>query len=400
MWNIVDYGAVGDGKTINTEMIQRTIDLCHEAGGGTVYFPSGSYLAGSILMKSGVTLYLDAGSVLLGSDRMTDYPLGYLLYAEDAENIVVTGTGCINGQGTAYWVTGQELRPENAWRKGWGEVAHYYSKTLERPKRMICFSGCKNVRIENVELKNSFSWTLHLLSCDDVFIHGVRISNPVEGSNTDGIDIDSSQNVTVSDCHIVTGDDAIVGKNTNIEGRKRPAGNITVTNCILTTPCNAFKIGTETQDDIKNVVFSNSIVYSDISWDYCNRAISGVSIEMVDGAVLSGVLVSGIVIRNARSPIFIRLGDRGKGQEASRAGALTDIMVCNVQASGAILPCIISGIKDAPVERVRLSNVQMGFIGAVQKFSVLKKYRTWRQNIRRQSCLADGRLRMACYAGI
>lgn len=363
MRNICEYGALGDGKSMNTEAIQRAVDACRKEGGGTVYFPAGTYLTGSIRLKSNVTLYLDAGAVLQGSGRLEDYHLRHLLYAENEENIAVTGDGCIDGQGTAFWEPGHELRPENIWRKGWGEVTHYYSKTLPRPERLIRFSGCKKVRVENVELRNSPSWTLHLLACEDVAVQGIRITNPLGGPNTDGIDIDGSQNVLVSDCRIITGDDAIVIKNTGIDGWKKPVRNVTVTNCILTTPCNAFKIGTETQADIENVVFSNSVVYSDSSRDCYDRAISGISIEMVDGANLSGVLVSGILIRNARSPIFIRLGNRGRGQAVPKAGTLRDVAISSVQAFGAILPCIISGIEEASIERVSLSNIQMCFAG-------------------------------------
>ncbi|MGN0971057.1 MAG: glycoside hydrolase family 28 protein [Aristaeellaceae bacterium] len=357
------FGAIADGHTLNTEAIQRAIDQCSAAGGGTVFFPAGQYLTGSLLLKSHVTLYLDAGAVLLGSRELADYPLKHLIYARDAENIAITGQGCIDGQGYAFWETGHEISPNNAWRKGWGEVAHYYTKTLARPERMIRLAGCKDVKVEDVTLKNASSWTLHLLACEDVRVRGVTITNPLEGPNTDGIDIDGSRNVMISDCRIVTGDDAIVVKSTGIEGRKQSVRNVTVTNCILTTPCNAFKIGTETQADISNIVFSNSVVCSGGDWRYCDRAISGISIEMVDGAVLSQVLVSGITISNARSPLFIRLGNRGRGQEVPTSGSMHDIKVCNVQATGAILPCIVSGIEAAAMERVFLENIQMTFTG-------------------------------------
>lgn len=361
-YNVFNFRDEADDGSLYTQAIQRAIDYCHKLGGGTIYFPPGNYMTGSIFLKSKVTLYIEAGATIIGSANVDDYPSKFLIYAVDAEDIGIAGPGCIDGQGTQFWEE-KELDEAHMWRKGWGEVSHYYQHTKKRPERMIRLSGCSNVRIENVQLRNSSSWTLHLLACDKVTVHGIRIDNPLYGPNTDGIDIDACRNVTVSDCQIRTGDDAIVIKNTNFEGRKQVSRNIVITNCILTTPCNAFKIGTETQADIENIVFSNSVVYSSEDWKLCDRAISGVSIEMVDGARLSQVVVSGITIRNARSPIFIRLGNRGRGQATPVPGTLTDVKLYGIQATGAILPCIISGIRDAEMERVYLSDIQLGFVG-------------------------------------
>jgi polygalacturonase len=183
---------------------------------------------------------------LIGSTDINEYTSGHLIYAKDAVNVGIVGNGSIDGQGASFWKD-KELGEDVMWRKGWGEVSHYYKACFKRPERLVRFSGCKNVFVRHVLLKNSANWTLHILACDEVSIEGIRIHNPLEGPNTDGIDIDSSQNVSISDCKIVTGDDAIVLKNTNIEERKQTTRNITVTNCVLTTPCNAFKIGTESQ---------------------------------------------------------------------------------------------------------------------------------------------------------
>ncbi|SEO63755.1 Glycosyl hydrolases family 28 [Amphibacillus marinus] len=309
--NIRDYGASGDGVAKDTNALQVAINQCYAAGGGIVDCPAGTYLCDSIELKSHVFLNLLPGAKIQGSKDVAGYNLNYLVYAENACHTGIIGYGEIN-EGDTFWQEEKDLNQNVLWRKGWGEVAAYYRKSTPRPQGLICFENCKQVRVHNISLTNSPRWTLHLLSCDDVSIHGVTINNPLYGPNTDGIDIDGSQNVTVSDCRIYTGDDAIVIKTTGEKNYNTPVRNITVTNCVLTTTCNAFKIGTETLNSIENVVFTNSVVHSDAQAPYHYQAISGVSIETVDGANLASVSVSGIVMNNARSPIFCSLGQQGE----------------------------------------------------------------------------------------
>lgn len=342
---------------MDTLAIQTAIDFCHRDGGGAVNILPGRYLGGSIVLKSNVVLNLLPGAHILGSRNVSDYPLKYLIYAENAENIGIIGLGTVDGQGEVFWSKEKDLNQDVEWRRGWGEVSAYYRETHPRPEGLICFYQCHRIQLQQVLMKNSARWTLHLLDCSGVSISGINIFAPFYGPNTDGIDIDSSQNVTVSDCQISTGDDAIVVKTTGHNGCKTPVRNITITNCILTTTCNAFKIGTETRNDIEHIIFSNSVVYSADNQPPHARAISGVSIEMVDGANLQNISVSNIMMHNARSPVFVRLGNRGRGQAKAIPGTLSNVQISNIQATGAILPCILSGIEEAWMKGVSVSNI-------------------------------------------
>jgi hypothetical protein len=221
LYDIRDYGAEPDGETLCTQAIQEAVDHCAGSGGGVVYLPPGRWLSGTIVMKSGVTLQLDAGCTLLGSRDLAQYPpmvpayRSYtdvytdksLIYAEKAERIAITGRGVIDGQGDAF--------------HGPYKVRPY----------MIRLIGCRDVVVEDVTLCNSPMWVQHYLACDDVRIDGVTVRSRVN-LNNDGIDIDSCRRVLVTRCNIDSGDDAIVLKSTSdrlhdlrhTPGRRGPGG--------------------------------------------------------------------------------------------------------------------------------------------------------------------------------
>src|ERR1035437_9144770 len=236
------FGAAGNGTTLDTRAINAAIDACHSAGGGVAYVPPGVYLCGTAVLKSNVTLYLEAGATLLGSKSVGDYTpqpgppaLGdanqkHLLFARDAED---------------------------AWRY----VATYDWKPTDRPSPMLEFVGCRHLRIEDVRIENASGWTLRPINCDHVVIRGITIKNPVIGPNTDGIDATGCWNLFISDCHIDTGDDAICLKSENPYGSEpRLSRNITITNCVLTCCCNGLKFGTATRGGFENVTFSNCVI--------------------------------------------------------------------------------------------------------------------------------------------
>lgn len=372
--DIVDFGAVADGKTLNTIAIQRAIDAAFRAGGGVVYVHPGTYLTGSIELKSRVTLYLEAGSVLLGSTRIEDYPFRegpplhsdanghHLLFARKAEDIAVCGLGVIDGQGEAFWrnVHRKPIAEQDLWM----DVATYDYAPLEgnlRPSPMVELAECRNVRICGVTLRNSAGWTLRPVACETVVIDGVRIRNPIYGPNTDGIDITASRNVFVANCDIATGDDAICLKSENPYGELLPTKNITVTNCTLTTACNGFKIGTGTHGSFENIVFSNSVIYSDAASRLNARVIGGVCVEMVDGGSLDGVSVSNIRMQNVRTPIFVRLGRRTPNEGTF----LRNVSVQGIDAEGAVMTSSITGVPglrttDVSVSDCRIRTVEAG----------------------------------------
>jgi hypothetical protein len=373
---------------MDTAAIQAAIDGCHRAGGGCVRLEAGTFRSGALRLKSNVRFHVEAGAVLQGTGNLSDYQPPHLLSADDAENVTLEGRGIVDGSGPSFWFRksgGRDpgFKPE---RQGWGEIEGFWWDYTERPEQMVRFTRCRNVRVRDITLRNAPFWTLHILNSEDVSIHGVTIRNPLHGPNTDGIDIDASRDVTVSHCRITTGDDGIVLKNSRSDlgsvaevpaspgdepsahraVRPAEAGrgcrNITVTNCVITTTCNAFKIGTESRDPFENIVFSNSVLCNDAG-EPGLRAISGIAIEMVDGARLAGVVCSNIAMHNVRAPIFVRLGNRGTGQAVPAPGTLSDVLIANVCARGASIASSIAGIPGHPVRGVTLSNLRIAVEG-------------------------------------
>lgn len=368
IFSILDFGAIGDGKSLNTTFINNAINACASAGGGMVYMPPGVYLSGTAILKSNVTLYLEAGATLLGSTNLADYSARsgpsadadanqkHLVFARDAENVGLAGLGKIDGQGPAYWASSGRIPPppEDAWR----DVIAYDWKHLPRPSPMLEFYNCKNLRIEDVRIENSPGWTLRPIHCDGVFISGITIKNPVYGPNTDGIDPTCCQNVFIYDCLIDTGDDAICLKSENPYGEPlRVSKNITITNCVLSGCCNGLKFGTVTYGGYENIVFTNSVIFND-DVPLNSRIIAGIAVEMVDGGWIDGVLISNIRMQRVRTPIFIRRGNR-KPRPDGTPGTLRSVMIENVHASDSILTSSVTGISGFDVEDVTLSNIRI-----------------------------------------
>ena len=365
--SILDYGAKPDGRTMNTSSIQRAIDETFQAGGGWVHIPAGTFLTGRIDLKSRVGLYLDAGCTLLGSKSLSDYQGApesadahqrHLIYARDAEEVSLGGSGRIDGQGSSFWESsGRKPLPQE---DQWADVAShaYEEKKSGRPSPMVRFANCRQVRVEGIRLENSAGWTLHLFNCDDVQIAGMSIKNPVYGPNTDGIDITGCQNVQVSGCTIETGDDAICLKSENPLGPEpRLVKNVVVTNCTLTTCCNGFKLGTSSEGGFEDISFTNSVIHND-SLSFGERVISGVALEVIDGGWIDGVTVSGIQMQRTRTPVFIRLGNRKRVHNYSQHG-LRRVSIDNVQASECILASSITGLAGDEVHDVTLSNMRI-----------------------------------------
>jgi polygalacturonase len=375
--NILDYGALPDGKTLNTKAIQRAIDFVHDAGGGLVYAPPGTFLFGGLELKSRVTLYLEAGCVLLGSPNLSDYeyrpglPHGgsdidgyHVIFARGAEDISICGLGTVDGNGEAWWEPNPNritATPDDEWRDvASGHVQAKYNNS--RPSPMVELVECRNVHISGITLKNSAGWTMRPISCESVYIDGIRIRNPFYGRNTDGMDITGCRNVLVSNCDIVTGDDAICLKSENqYSGEVMPTKNIVITNCTISTSCNGFKMGTATRGAFENIVFSNSAIYGDNGSPMMNRVIGGLSIETVDGGSVDGVTVSNIRMQNVRAPIFVRLGSRNRNE----GSFLRNVLIEGIDATGATVTSSITGVAgfrptDITVSDCRIRTVEQG----------------------------------------
>lgn len=292
------FGAVGDGETLNTAAIQTAIDVCAEAGGGTVYLPAGRYVTGSLFLKSDVTLYLDAGTVLLGSEREADYPViahrwegvsrethAPLIGGTGVENVAICGRGTIDGRGAMWW---QKHR----------------ARTLDHPRpRLVSFGRSRNVLIEGCTFTNSPSWTIHPYQCENVTVNKVTIVNPPHSPNTDGINPESCSNVHIANCHIDVGDDCVTIKSgTEEEGwdRLSPCQNIAVTNCTMVHGHGGVVIGSEMSGDVRNVVIANCV------FEGTDRGIRLKS-RRGRGGVVEDIRVSNVVMTGVLCPFIMNL---------------------------------------------------------------------------------------------
>ena len=364
-----DFGAKLDGVTLDSPAINAAIDRANGQGGGMVYLSPGAYLCGTVVLKSNVTLYLEAGAIILGSKDVKQYTpqpgppenadanTRHLIFAKDADNITLCGPGLVDGQGPSFWVPSgrRTYGPEEQW----GDVASLYFNPKPRVSPMLEFVNCRHLHVEQVRIENASGWTMRLMSCVGVVVDGVSIKNLVVGPNTDGIDISNSSDVRIANCSIDTGDDAICLKSENPYGDTVPVmRNVTVTNCTLTSCCNGFKFGTRTYSGCENIVFSNSTIHNTADSQLNARVIAGISLEMVDGGWLENVVVTGICMQRTRTPIFLRLGAR----TAPRPGVssyMRGVMISDIYATEAVLTNSITGVPNMPVEDVTLSNIDI-----------------------------------------
>ena len=363
--SIIEFGAVSDTTVLSTKAIQSAIDACSQEG-GTVLIPAGNWLSGTLILKSNVTLLLEKGATLYGSRHLSDYPgnvpkyialrtrgnAKQLIFAENQNNISIIGEGEINGQGR-----------------------HFADKTAkgvqyDRP-HLIQMINCSKVRIENVSLKNSGCWMEHYLACDDLQIIGIKVYNH-SNKNNDGIDIDGCRRVTISGVNVDSDDDALCIKSTS----GRASEEITVSNCLLSSHCNAFKLGTESNTGFRNIAANNLVIKPSVVSDKFTyghlEGSSGLALEMVDGGILDGVVISNVKIEGTFTPIFIRLGNRARpyrdDQVIKNVGQLKNVSIDNVVVTGAKnLGCSITGIPEHPVENISISNISISFEGGGTK---------------------------------
>ena len=370
-FNVMDFGALNDGRTLNTKAIQSAIDACADSGGGTVYFPAGRYVSGTLHLKSHVGLHLESGAVLEGSKNLNDYPITItkirsytdnytnksLIYAEDLTNISITGKGTIDGNGAFFKVermdNDDKLRSKDNW--------HYYKS---RPF-MIRMVNCENILLRDVKIINSPMWVQHYLACRKVNIDGIEVISHVNDNN-DGIDIDGCENVRISNCYIDSGDDAIVLKSTLDKSCK----DVVITNCILKSDCNAFKLGTETNGGFKNIILNNCTIK--------DTRLAGIALEIVDGGTMDGVNVSNVVMNGVGTAIFLRLGDRarpyGDNQTKIGMGQLSNVIISNIQAKNVgNVGCVIAGLQDHPVKDITLENIRITYEGGGTKELIDRK---------------------------
>ncbi len=343
--DVTKAGVVGDGATLNTAALQQAIDACSAQGGGTLTFPTGRYLTGTIQLKDNVTLNLDADAVLLGSPNAADYrnvdpftdgsgnTMGYaLIVADGAKHVGVIGAGTVDGQGRLVRA---------------GQTPFKIRPFLMRWLR------CTDVTVKDVHLTNPGAWTLNFFQTHGATVEHVTIRTRTTGlANNDGIDLDSCENVHVKDCDIDSGDDALCVKATS----PLPSRDITASGCILSTKCNAIKFGTESLGDFENVSVTGCQLR--------NVGMSGIALNSVDGAHLQHVTIADITMDGVAVPISIRLGSRLKvfraGDTPKPTGVIRDVTIRNVQAKGVrLIGFLVNGVPGHPVENITFENVSI-----------------------------------------
>lgn len=347
--DVRDFGARGDGVTKDTSAIQKAIDTAEQRGGGTVLVPPGKFLSGTIHLKSNVTLNLENGATILAStdnadfdpyeslpfksvsDNETTYFHYGLITAENVHHIAITGKGIVDGN---------------------------------RPKRggpkTIAIKLSQHITIRDITVQNSPNYSISFWGAEYVDVDGVTILN----GYADGIDPDSSRYVRIANCYIDCYDDAICPKASPSMGmdKKRPVEHLTVTNCVLRTDCSNFKFGTESSGDFRDIAVSN-ITMAPRANGRRKRPLSGISLEAVDGSNIDGVVISNIDMVGVQAPIFIRLGNRGRGMTPPVPGSAQNISIQNVMARDASMTSSVTGLPGYPVRRVSLSGITLGMTG-------------------------------------
>ena len=358
------FGATGKRSDNATNAFRAALEACAARGGGIVNVAPGEYTVGTIQLKDNVTLNIDAGATLFLSQVKEDYIQGArtMIYAENAKNIAVTGRGTLDGlaqyEFTEMRGIDVDISKEIELARAAGmDMRRYYRKASALNAFMFIINDSTNFLLSDVTIINSPLWTVRLNDCNRVFIRGIHIYSDLEkGVNADGIDICSTSNVTISDSVIVAGDDCIVLKTISRKGKKaNPSENITVTNCVLSSSSTPLMIGTETEADIRHVLFNNCVI---------RNSNKGFGINVQDGATVSNVIFSNLTIEtsrrhwnwwgNAEMCKFLLI----KRKEISKLGVIKDILVENVIAH-VRGTSTLTGHADQALENITFSNVQI-----------------------------------------
>lgn len=389
-FNVLDYGAVADGATLNTKAIQQAIDECYKSGGGKVIIPEGVFLTGTLYMKDNVNLHIEEKAILKGSASFEDYPdnkVSYvnsfthpgngqafgskaLIFAEGVRNVSITGKGTIDGNGdSSTFQLGNDSSPESR----------------KRPC-MLLFIDSKNIKVQDLKLTNSAYWLQNYLGCDTLHLKGLNIYNQTN-FNQDATDIDAS-NVLIEDCIIDADDDGICLKS---HDPNRIVENVTVRNCTIATNCNAVKFGTKSDGGFRNITISNCFIKK-ASEDNVRKwqenlefieqpitVISGFALESVDGGIIENVNISDITMQDVQTPIFVIMGRRNIGQAgnedfynsennkldpALKVGKVSNLTFKNITAtSHSKMTSSISAAHGYYIENVVLENIKISTMG-------------------------------------
>ena len=392
-YNVRDYGAKGDGKTLDHHAINAAIDSCVAHGGGRVVVPAGTYLCGSIRMKSHVELHLSAGAKILAApakmkaydeaeswegpayqDGGHTYFKNSLIYAIGQEDVSITGRGMIDGRGLTKKDT-EKGGVLNGGNIGTGDKA-------------IAFKLCRNILIRDVTIYRGGHFAIILTGCELGTVDNVTID-----TNRDGFDIDCCKYLSISNCKINTPrDDALVLKSSYALKKPVITEHIAITNCVITGyklgslldgsyipepvswVCGRFKLGTESNGGYKNISLSNcTFMYS-----------SGLAFEEVDQGIMENVTVSNITMNHVHHyPIYITTGCRNRGpKERTTVSTGRDIMISNMVANDvdSLAGIIVTGMPGEPLRNITLSNIQLQFRGGGRAELAKREYREQGKN--------------------
>lgn len=391
--DMLKAGAKANGTTLNTTLINSTIERLHHDGGGTLFFPAGTYLTGSICLKSNITLELEAGATLLFSDNFDDYlpftevrhegvmmnSFRPLIYAVDAENITIKGEGTLDGQGKKWWteffrvmndLKDNGMRDINKYQPMWdaqndttaiyAETNKDYVSALQRRffrPPFIQPIRCKRVRIEGVKIVNSPFWTVNPEFCDNVTVKGITIDN-IPSPNTDGINPESCRNVHISDCHISVGDDCITIKSGRDAQARRmgvPCENITITNCTMLSGHGGVVIGSEMSGGVRKVAISNCV------FDGTDRGIR-IKSTRGRGGIVEDIRVNNIVMSNIkREAVVLNLKYSRMPVEpkSERTPVFRNIHISGISITDVTTPIKIVGLEEAPISDIVLRDIHI-----------------------------------------
>jgi parallel beta-helix repeat protein len=374
--NILDYGAVGDGVTLNTVAIQHAIDDCAKKGGGRVVVPAGNFVTGSLRLFSDINFCLEAGAVLTGSPDRKDYlyqkDFGFsgsgagkktgILFATGALNVSLTGEGTINGQGDLF-VYADSLQNGKDFDAKYTRQGNDYMNPAygradgpvmwkgsndERPGTLVTFSDCKNVHVTDIRFVGAPNWTMDFLNCENVKTRGITIENNMDIPNSDGIDMYDSRNVTISDCVIKAGDDAIAVVSSS---------DITVNNCVLHSRSSGIRIGYNVfnHHNSGNLLFNNIRIYES------NRGIG--IFQRQEGDMQNMVFSNMIIDTRLHSgqwwghgePIHI---SAVPGLGSKKVGKISNVRFSNITATSEN-GILFYGSKESVLENIELENVNL-----------------------------------------
>lgn len=299
-YTITDFGAVADGKTLNTASIQKAIDAAAAKGGGRVIVPKGTFLTGTVRLRNNINLHLSEGAVLLGSTKWKDYEKNRwyaIVLAQRVESISITGKGMIDGQGRELAEDVMRLIREGVIIDTGSFRTHNRPDEKFRPQ-LLEIRDCKKVTVKDVTLKNSSCWVQTYGNCTDLLIDGIKVESNAYWNN-DGIDVVDCKNVVIKNCDVDASDDGICLKSGDPNSA---CENIEVTNCRIRSSASALKFGTPSHGGFKNIRISKLYVY--------NTFRTAIALELVDGGVLENIQVSDITAVKTGGAIFIRLGER------------------------------------------------------------------------------------------